>query len=72
MVYTDSELEELKKVVDDITTHIPKDKASYIWNNYNKIQGSNETQPCMCPSSAKYWGNALRVVKAYVVPFDEK
>jgi len=30
MVYTDSELKELKKVVDDITTHIPKDKASYI------------------------------------------
>ena len=64
--FSKEELEELTNVVKKITTHIPKDRMSLIWNSYKKISGDKSPQPCSCPSSGNLWRNAMNVVSEYV------
>ena len=65
-VHTDEEYLILVSIVNSITTHIPKDKAGYIWSNFNKVSNSNEPQPCTCPSSGKHWKRAIDTLREYV------
>lgn len=64
--YTKEELDELREVVNSITTHIPTQMAGYIWNNYKRIADTNERQPCNCGSSAGLWRKAVDTIREYL------
>jgi len=64
--YTEMEFNELKAIVDGITTHIPNDKMGFIWNNYKKITNSNEAQPCSCGSAAGHWRRAVDEIRNFI------
>jgi hypothetical protein len=57
---------EIKLIVDSITSHMPEDKANVVWNNYNAIRGVNEKQPCTCGSSGRYWGEAIAAIRLFI------
>ena len=63
---TDIELEELKLVLSEITTHIPTHRAHYVWSTYKVITGSTEPTPCQCGSSAGHWRKAVDALRNYV------
>ena len=65
--YTEEEYRELKQITDGITTHIPNDKMGWVWNNYKKITGSNETQPCSCGSAAGHWKRAVEEIRNFII-----
>jgi hypothetical protein len=66
MEITDEQFNELKGVVDRITTRIPEDLAGYIWDMFNHLRKENEPQPCMCPSSVSHWVRAINFLRDYV------
>lgn len=66
MELNETELNELKDVLAQITTRIPEDKAGYVWNTYNQITGGREPQPCMCQSSAGHWVRAINTLRNYI------
>jgi hypothetical protein len=68
--YTEEEYKELKAVMDLIITHIPTDKVGFIWNNYKKITGSREAQPCTCGSAAGHWRRAVEEIKSFIDKVD--
>ena len=70
MDYTNEELKELKEVMGSITSRIPQDKVSYIWNNYKRISGDKSNQPCTCKSSAGLWGKAVETIRTYLGGLD--
>ena len=70
MDYTNEELKELKEVMGSITSRIPHDKVSYIWNNYKRISGDKSNQPCTCKSSAGLWGKAVETIRTYLGGLD--
>lgn len=57
--------EEIVELANKITTYIPKDLMSSVWENYKKISGSKEPQPCSCPSSAGLWRKAMTTIRDY-------
>lgn len=65
-LYTEEELQELKRIVGEITTHIPQDKSGYIWSNFQKVMNTREKQPCSCGSSAKHWKRAIDTLREYI------
>lgn len=65
-LYTQEEFKELCNFVSTIKDWIPEDKASYVWNNYKKISGSIEQQPCNCGSSAGLWRKAMETIRNFV------
>lgn len=69
--YTQSEFNELKAVLAEITTHIPNDKMSWVWNNFKKVTNSNETQPCSCGSAASHWKRAVETLRNFVTKAEE-
>lgn len=64
--YTEAEYNELKTIVNNITTHIPNDKMVYIWNNYKKLTGSTEATPCSCGSAAGHWKRAVETIRNFI------
>ncbi len=64
--YTEVEFNELKTIVDGITTHIPNDKMGFVWNNFKKITGSTEPTPCSCGSAAGHWRRAVDGLRDFV------
>lgn len=64
--YTEVEYMELKSILDAISTHIPTDKMSFIWNNYKKITGSKEATPCSCGSAAGHWRRAVDEIRNFI------
>jgi hypothetical protein len=58
--------DEIKIIVDKITSHMPEDKANIVWNSYNAIRGVNEKQPCTCGSSGRYWGEAIAALRLFI------
>lgn len=60
------ELNELKEVLENITTHIPENKAVYVWDTYTKISGDKGPRPCMCSSAGKYWKAAVDELRNYI------
>lgn len=64
--YTEQELAELIETLKTMGGYLPKDKTVYIWDNYKRITGSKENQPCMCPSSGKLWQKAITAINTYL------
>jgi len=71
-LYTNEEFIELVEFAASISTHIPENKAGYVWHNYKKISGSNENQPCMCGSSAGLWRKAMDGIREYIKTNSDK
>jgi hypothetical protein len=65
--FTPEEWTNLIEKVRAITHHIPEGDMGLIWNAYQRIQGVNTTQPCGCPSAAKYWIEAMNVIRNYIL-----
>jgi hypothetical protein len=64
--YTEAEFNELKSIMETILTHIPNDKMGWVWSNHNKINNSNETQPCSCGSAASHWIRATNTIRDFI------
>lgn len=64
--YTPVEYLELKQIMDSITTHIPTDKMSWVWSNHNRINKSNESQPCACGSASSHWVRAATTIRDFI------
>lgn len=65
-MYTEQEYNELKEFILGVKDWIPDNKLTYIWQNYLKINGHQEPQPCGCKSSASLWAKAVNRIKEYV------
>jgi len=63
---TEEEFNQLKSVMDSITTHIPEHQTGYIWDMYNKIEGNHGARPCLCTSAGKYWKAAVDALNNYI------
>lgn len=64
--YTQSEYNELKGILESITTHIPTDKMGFIWSNYLKVTKTTEPQPCSCGSASGHWRRAVDGLRDFV------
>lgn len=64
--FSTEELEQIKINLERINSHIPNDLASWVWNTYKHITGSNENQPCSCGSAGKHWRKAVDAIREYV------
>jgi hypothetical protein len=58
--------EEVRELANKISTYIPKELMSSVWQTYKVISGSKEPQPCSCPSSARLWRKAVDTIRDYV------
>lgn len=65
-MYTEQEYNELKEFILGVKDWIPDNKLTYIWQNYLKINGHQEPQPCGCKSSANLWRKAVDRIKEYI------
>jgi len=65
--FTPEEWTNLVEKVRSITHHIPEGDMGLIWNAYQRIAQVNTTQPCGCPSAAKYWIEAINVIRNYIL-----
>lgn len=65
-IFTAEEWNELKAVMGTITHTIPEAYMGKVWNWYQRIGKHNSAQPCSCQSSAKYWIEAVNVVRGYI------
>jgi len=68
--FTQEEIEELKTNISQIKGRIPEHLAGWVWGTYNRINGSNEKQPCGCKSAAGLWGKAYNTILDYVKGLD--
>jgi hypothetical protein len=66
---TEEEFLHLESELNSITTFLPENKMSYIWQTVTKIYGHRGGQPCSCRSSAKLWTTAVSDLRKFV---DEK
>lgn len=66
MEYTTEEITELKQKMASVGSYLPKELTGYVWNNYKKISGSKEPQPCNCPSSGNLWRKALTTINEFL------
>ena len=53
--------EEYKELKEKMETML-----GYVWNNYNKLNGTNISQPCGCQSAAGHWKEAINLLKDWV------
>jgi len=67
--FNTEEIEEMKKNMSRITTHIPNDLASWVWLTYNRLGGQGP-KPCTCPSSAKLWKSAVDKINSFLKTYD--
>jgi hypothetical protein len=70
--YTEDEYNELKLIMQDISTHIPNDRMGWLWGNHNKILNTNEPQPCSCGSAAANWKRAAETVRNFISQTEAK
>lgn len=64
--FTQQEFIDLDYTMQSITNHLPDNKMGYVWSNYNRIRGVNETQPCGCASAAGHWLRAVNELKQWI------
>lgn len=64
--YTQMEFNELKTILESISTHIPNDKMGWVWSNYLKVTNTREPQPCSCGSAAGHWRRAVDGLRDFV------
>jgi hypothetical protein len=69
--YTEAEFNELKSIMDTITTHIPSDRMGWIWGNHNRILKTNESQPCSCGSAAAHWVRAAETIRNFITKVEQ-
>jgi hypothetical protein len=67
---TEQEYLELKSKIDSIKDYLPESLLGYTWDNYKKISGSNENQPCGCKSAGGLWLKAVTVLREYLNKVD--
>jgi hypothetical protein len=65
--FTPEEWNNLVEKVKGITHHIPEKEMGLIWNAYQRIAQVNTVQPCGCPSAARYWIEAINVIRNYIL-----
>ena len=65
--FTPEEWNNLVQKVNKITNHIPEHEMGLIWNAYQRIAQVNTVQPCGCPGTAKYWVEAMNVIRNYIL-----
>lgn len=56
---TQEEYINLRDFITSIGSHLPENKTGYVWSMFNRLNGTNEPQPCTCPSSAGHWRRAV-------------
>ena len=67
---TEAEYLELKSKIDSIKDYLPEMLLGYTWDNYKRITGSQENQPCSCKTSGKLWLKAVTVLRDYLNKVD--
>jgi len=65
-IFTPEEWTNLKNVMGSIHHNIPEHQMGNVWNWYKRISGVNTSQPCACQSSAKYWIEAVNVIRNFI------
>ena len=65
--FTQDEWNNLVEKVNKITNHIPEHEMGLIWDAYKRIAQVNTVQPCGCPGTAKYWVEAINVIRNYIL-----
>jgi len=63
---TFEEYKELKEKMETISVNLPDNMLGYVWNNYNRLNGTNISQPCSCQSAAGHWKAAVELLKDWV------
>ena len=71
-VFGPEEWSELTSFIKGLGSHLPHDKANWIWNCYNRIQRTNERTPCTCSSSGQLWAKAVKTIEAYIKEMEEQ
>jgi hypothetical protein len=51
---------------DTIKDRIAENQMNNVWALHNKINGTNERQPCGCASAAKHWIKAMDSIRGFV------
>lgn len=69
-IFTPEEFTDLKMVMNSIHHHIPENVAGKVWNWYQRIGKHNDKQPCSCASTAKYWIEAVKVIRNFITEQD--
>ena len=64
--YNETEYMELKTIAATFRDTLPTDKLNWAWNNYKKITGSTEGQPCGCGSAAAHWKKAVDAINEFI------
>lgn len=65
-LYSYEELALLKDFITNLGLNLPEDRLTYVWENYKRITGSNENQPCSCQSSSGLWIKAVQAIRTYI------
>jgi len=64
--FTEEEFKKLTKEISSITSFLPDNKMTYIWNSVSKLREKNSPQPCSCKSSGGLWAAAVKELKDFV------
>jgi hypothetical protein len=65
--FTEAEFNEMKTTLEGITSYLPDNLLSYVWNKYRIISGNvSENQPCSCASAGGLWVKAVNTIKDYI------
>lgn len=65
-IFTPEEWTNLKSIMSSIYHNIPENQMGVVWNSYQRINKTNQIQPCACQSSAKYWIEAVNVINNFI------
>ena len=65
-IFTPEEWTNLQLVMNSIHHNIPESVVGVVWNAYQRIEKTNEKQPCSCQSTAKYWIKAVEVIRNFI------
>jgi hypothetical protein len=64
--FTEEEFTELKRMMSEITTHLPEHYIHKVWGAHVKIKGQSEPMPCTCASAAGLWAGAVSTIRNYI------
>lgn len=72
--FTESEFEEMSKVVKPIVGEIPSHGTTpaIIWNSFKRLTGTTSGQPCTCKSTIKYWIEAINELQGFIEYVEQK
>ena len=65
-LFTNEEFKSVVELSNSIRSHIPEDKASTVWDLYQKIENTKQSKPCTCASSSSTWLKAVTVIRDYI------